>query len=116
MFMGRELGESVEEYTSEHKHSRAGIYSKRISHLIKTPPQLPGGLRHTKRPDSVRSESRQLPQQRASDGQRPASGRVGRQEVRLSMVQWAFTCALSGLFLAQWQRFMASYQQFCFVS
>lgn len=47
---GKRVGERVEEYASEHKHSRVGIYSKRISHLIKTSPQLPGGLCHTKRP------------------------------------------------------------------
>lgn len=47
---GKRLGERVEEYASKHKHSRVGIYSKRISHLIKTSPQLPGGLCHTKRP------------------------------------------------------------------
>lgn len=46
---GRRVGERVEEYASKHKHSRGGIYSKRISHLIKTSPQLPGGLCHTKR-------------------------------------------------------------------
>lgn len=45
---GKRVGESVEEYASKHKHSRVGIYSKRISHLIKTSSQLPGGLRHTK--------------------------------------------------------------------
>lgn len=47
---GKGVGERVEEYASKHKHSRVGIYSKRISHLIKTSPQLPGGLCHTKRP------------------------------------------------------------------
>lgn len=47
---GKRVGERVEEYASKHKHSRVGIYSKRISHLIKTSPQLPGGLCHTKRP------------------------------------------------------------------
>lgn len=46
---GKRVGERVEEYAPKHKHSRVGIYSKRISHLIKTSPQLPGGLCHTKR-------------------------------------------------------------------
>ena len=46
---GKRVWESVEEYASKHKHSCVGIYSKRISHLIKASPQLPGGLRHTKR-------------------------------------------------------------------
>ena len=46
---GKRVGERVEEYTSKHKHSRVGISSKRISHLIKTSAQLPGGLCHTKR-------------------------------------------------------------------
>lgn len=45
---GKRVGERLEEYACEHKHSRVGIYSKRISHLIKTSPQLPGGLCHTK--------------------------------------------------------------------
>ena len=47
---GKRAGERVEEYASKHKHSRVGIYSKRISHLIKTSPQLPGGLCHTMLP------------------------------------------------------------------
>lgn len=32
-----------EEFAPEHKHSCVGISSKRISHLIKTSAQLPGG-------------------------------------------------------------------------
>lgn len=47
---GKRVGERFEKYASKHKHSHVGIYSKRISHLIKTSPQLPGGLRHTKQP------------------------------------------------------------------
>ncbi|CAB1451806.1 unnamed protein product [Pleuronectes platessa] len=46
---GKSRGERFEECAPQHKHSRGGIYSDRISHLIKTSPQLPGGLRHTKR-------------------------------------------------------------------
>lgn len=45
---GRRVGERVEEFAPEHRRSCVGIYSKRISHLIKTSAQLPGGLCYTK--------------------------------------------------------------------
>lgn len=45
---GRRVGERVEEFAPEHRRSCVGIYSKRISHLIKTSARLPGGLCYTK--------------------------------------------------------------------
>lgn len=46
---GRRVGERVEEFSPKHERRCVGIYSKRISHLIKTSAQLPGGLCYIKR-------------------------------------------------------------------
>lgn len=45
---GKRVEERVEEFSPKHERRCVGIYSKRISHLIKTSAQLPGGLCYIK--------------------------------------------------------------------